>query len=199
MNFTTTLLANDPHAVRDALVLLLPRREALRLFQECGGSAARALELARVRGGRAWERFRAAQELHERALLEIVARGPSLCAPGQVAAFLTRTFATLPHEVFSVLFLDTRNRLIGMRELFRGTIDGASVYPREVVREAIAHNAAAVLFAHNHPSGVAEPSHADELITQRLKEALALVDIRVLDHFIVAGTSCRSFAERGLL
>ncbi|MGB5209269.1 MAG: JAB domain-containing protein, partial [Gammaproteobacteria bacterium] len=94
---------------------------------------------------------------------------------------------------------DNRNRLIGLEELFRGTIDGASVYPREVVRQALAHNAAAVILAHNHPSGVAEPSQADEAITRRLKNALALVDIRVLDHLVIGDGEAVSFAERGLL
>jgi DNA repair protein RadC len=97
------------------------------------------------------------------------------------------------------LYLDNRNRVITCQELFRGTIDGASVYPREVVKEALAHNAAAVILVHNHPSGVAEPSQADELITRRLKQALSLVDIRVLDHVIVGDGACESFAERGLL
>ena len=97
------------------------------------------------------------------------------------------------------LHLDTRHRLIAFEELFRGTIDGASVHPREVVKQALARNAAAVILAHNHPSGVAEPSHADELITARLREALALVDIRVLDHCIVGDNGCLSFCERGLL
>ncbi len=104
-----------------------------------------------------------------------------------------------PHELFCCLHLDNRHRLIAFEELFRGTIDGASVHPREVVKQALARNAAAMILAHNHPSGVAEPSRADELITRRLREALALVDIPVLDHLIVAGNSCVSLAERGLL
>jgi DNA repair protein RadC len=101
--------------------------------------------------------------------------------------------------VFACLFLDNRHRVIEYRELFNGTIDGASVHPREVVRQALTANAAAVIFAHNHPSGVAEPSRADELLTRRLKEALALVDIRVLDHLVVGDGDAVSFAERGLL
>jgi len=104
-----------------------------------------------------------------------------------------------PFEVFCCLYLDNRHRLIAFEELFRGTIDGAAVYPREVVRQAMLHNAAALIVAHNHPSGIAEPSHADALITQRLREALALVDIRLLDHLIVAGPATLSLAERGLL
>jgi DNA repair protein RadC len=105
----------------------------------------------------------------------------------------------LEHEVFIILLLDSQNRLIEAQELFRGTLIQTSVYPREVVKSTLARNAAAVVFAHNHPSGVAEPSRADELLTQSLKQALALVDVRVLDHFVVAGTSTVSFAERGLI
>ena len=101
--------------------------------------------------------------------------------------------------MFCGLYLDNRHRLIAFQELFRGTIDGASVHPREVVREGLAHNAAAIILAHNHPSGVAEPSQADELITRRLADALALVDIRLLDHLIIAGPQTVSFAERGML
>ena len=106
--------------------------------------------------------------------------------------------ADLEHEVFACLFLDNQHRVIKFEELFRGTIDGASVYPREVVKAALACNAAAVMFCHNHPSGVAEPSEADKFITQRLKQAFGLIDIRVLDHFIV-GQEVYSFAEHGLL
>ena len=109
------------------------------------------------------------------------------------------TLQALPHEVFVALFLDAQNRVIGIEELFRGTLTQTSVYPREVVKRALHHNAAALIFAHNHPSGVAEPSRADEALTQALKQALALIDVRVLDHFIVAGSGVLSFAERGLL
>ncbi len=105
----------------------------------------------------------------------------------------------LAHEVFCCLYLDNRNRVISFDELFRGTIDGAAVYAREVVKQALARNATAVILAHNHPSGMAEPSLADELMTRRLREALALVDIRVLDHLVVGDSDCFSFAERGLL
>lgn len=126
------------------------------------------------------------------------ARGTAITSPEQTKEFLTLHLGPLQHEVFACLFLDSRHRVIAYRELFRGTIDGASVHPREVVREAMRTNAAAVIFAHNHPSGEAEPSQADLRITQQLKDALALVDVRVLDHFIV-GSDIVSFAERGLL
>ena len=125
--------------------------------------------------------------------------GPLLTNPQAVRDYLRLRIANLEHEVFVVLFLDAQHRLIACEEMFRGTLAQTSVYPREVVKAALKHNAAAVIFAHNHPSGVAEPSRADELLAQSLKEALALVDCKVLDHFVVGGTSIISFAERGLL
>ena len=128
-----------------------------------------------------------------------VRRGTSMTSPQLVRDFLRTKLAELPHEVFVALLLDSQNRLIQYVELFRGTLAQTSVYPREVVKAALAHNAAAMIPAHNHPSGVAEPSRADELLTQSLKQALALVDVRVLDHFVVAGADTVSFAERGLL
>ena len=126
-------------------------------------------------------------------------RGVSLGSPSDVKAYLTAKLAGLEHEVFAVLFLDNRNRLIEYVEMFRGSIDGASVHPREVVKEALRLNAAAVIFAHPHPSGSLTPSRADEAITCQLKEALALIDVRTLDHIVVAGNATVSLAERGLL
>lgn len=123
---------------------------------------------------------------------------PSLTSPQSSKDFVKLQLARYEHEVFACLWMDNRNRVINFNKLFRGTIDGASVYPREVVKAALKHNAAAVIFAHNHPSGVAVPSHADEQITKRLKDALALIDVRVLDHLVV-GDEVISFAERGLL
>jgi len=123
---------------------------------------------------------------------------PSLTSPNDSRDYVKLQLAEYEHEVFAILFLDQRHHVIAFEELFRGTIDGASVYPREVVKEAIRHNAAAVIFAHNHPSGVAEPSLSDEKITTRLKSALELIDVRVLDHLIV-GEEVVSFAERGLI
>jgi DNA repair protein RadC len=128
-----------------------------------------------------------------------IRKGTVFDSPKATADYLTARLAEREHEVFTLIYLDNRHRLIACQELFRGTIDGASVHPREVVKEALRHNAAAVILCHNHPSGIAEPSHADELITQRLREALALVDIRVLDHLIGAGGDTLSFAERGLI
>src|SRR6185437_15585904 len=121
--------------------------------------------------------------------------GPALDSPTTTQGFLRARLRDSPHELFCCLHLDNRHRLIAFDELFRGTIDGASVHPREVVKQALARNAAVIL-AHNHPSGIAEASQADRLITQRLREALQLVDIRVLDHLIVADNTCLSFAER---
>ncbi|MEX7575511.1 RadC family protein [Pseudomonas aeruginosa] len=126
-------------------------------------------------------------------------RGASFTSPVAVKEYLCAKLAGFEHEVFAVLFLDTQHRLIEYSELFRGTIDSASVYPREVLKEALRLNAAAVIISHNHPSGNPEPSEADKTLTQRLREALALVDVRTLDHIIVAGGSTISFAERGLI
>lgn len=141
----------------------------------------------------------AAKELVSRALSAQMQCGIFLSAPAAVCDYLKLNMRGLLYEVFQVLFLDTQNRLLASEEMFRGTLTQASVYPREVVRHALDHNAAAIIFAHNHPSGLAEPSRADEVLTRNLKQALALVDVKVLDHFIVAGEQCLSFAERGLL
>ena len=126
-------------------------------------------------------------------------RGTALTDPSMTKEYLTTSLTTYEQEVFVVIFLDNRHRIISKEEMFRGTIDGASVYPREVVKAALRYNAAAVIVSHNHPSGICEPSHCDEALTKRLKEALSLVDVRLLDHFICAGGECMSFAERGLL
>jgi DNA repair protein RadC len=143
--------------------------------------------------------LQASLELARRHYQELMRSGSALANPRATREFLRVRLRDLPHEVFCCVFLDNRHRVIAFEELFRGTIDGASVHPREVVKQALARNAAAVILAHNHPSGLAEPSQADELITRRLKEALALVDIRVLDHLVVGDGVCESFAERGLL
>ena len=122
-----------------------------------------------------------------------------LSSPQAVSDFLRIKLGTLEHEVFAVIHLDAQHRVIEYVEMFRGTVSQTSVYPREVVKESLARNSAALILVHNHPSGVAEPSRADEMLTQTLKSALALVDVRVLDHLVVAGASILSFAERGLL
>jgi len=123
----------------------------------------------------------------------------ALTSPQVVRDFLRIKLGTLEHEVFAIIYLDAQNRVIDYVEMFRGTVSQTSVYPREVVKESLARNSAALILVHNHPSGVAEPSRADEMLTQTLKSALALVDVQVLDHLVVAGASILSFAERGLL
>jgi len=125
--------------------------------------------------------------------------GAAFTATRSVRDFLTLNLAGYDHEVFSVLWLDTQHRLIEAEHLFAGTLSQASVYPREVIKRALHHNAAAAIFAHNHPSGCAKPSQADRLLTNVLKQALGLVDVRVLDHFVIAGRDTTSFAEKGLL
>jgi DNA repair protein RadC len=143
--------------------------------------------------------LQAALELARRALREEMSSRDALSSPGAVRDYLRLSLSGREHEVFVALLLDAQHRVIACEELFRGTLTQTSVYPREVVKCALRHNAAAVIFAHNHPSGVAEPSHADEILTRSLRAALTLVDIQVLDHFIVAGSRTMSFAERGLL
>ncbi len=143
--------------------------------------------------------LQAAVEIARRQLAETLRTGPSLASPRATRDFLIAQLRDLEHEVFCCLYLDNRHRLIHFEPLFRGTIDGANVHPREVVKQALLWNSAAVIVAHNHPSGIAEPSQADELITRRVKEALALVDIRLLDHIIVGDGASVSLAERGLM
>ena len=145
-----------------------------------------------------YAQLQAVLEMARRYLFESIHRGDVLTSPDATRQFLSERMRDYSHEVFAALFLDQRHRVICFEELFNGTIDGASVYPREVVKKALQHNSAAIIFAHNHPSGVAEPSSSDISITKRLKDALALIDVRVLDHFVV-GDNVVSFAERGLL
>lgn len=143
--------------------------------------------------------LQAALEIARRFFAETSARGMTLTRPEQARELLVARLRDRPQEIFAVVFLDNRHRMLHYGELFRGTIDGAAVHPREVVREALERGAAAVILAHNHPSGVAEPSAADQAITRRLREALALVDVRVLDHIVVGDGETVSFSERGLL
>ncbi len=164
--------------------------------------AATASEFAEIpgMGSAKYAQLQAVLELARRALREEISAGDALSSPRAVRDWLRLTLAALPHEVFMVLLLDAQNRLVAAEELFRGTLTQTSVHPREVVKLALSHNAAGAVLAHNHPSGVAEPSRADEALTQALKQALALVDVKLLDHFIVAGgTEPLSFAARGLL
>ncbi len=156
----------------------------------------------RVRDSRGRYRPASSEEIFaaaRQAIEQKHARGTAMTSPQMVREYLQAQLCGFPHEVFSMMLLDSQHRLVEYIELFRGTIDGASVYPREVVKETLARNAAAVIFAHNHPSGVAEPSAADRSLTQRLRDALALVDVRVLDHIVVGGTQTVAFSERGWL
>ncbi len=143
--------------------------------------------------------LRAIPELARRYFEQALPPGQPIRSPADTEAFLLARLRDLPHELFCCIYLDNRHRIIAFEELFRGTIDGTSVYPREVVKQALAANAAAVILAHNHPSGVAEPSQADERITRRLKSALELVDIRLLDHLVIGDGTSTSLASRGLL
>lgn len=206
------LLARGAAALTDAELLAiflrtgLPGRTAVDLAREALGRfgglrgllRAPARELAGVRGlGQAkYAQLQAALEIGRRHLAEAVAGRDALKDPSAVRRLLQARLRDREHETFAALFLDNQHRVIAFDELSQGTIDGASVYPREVIKAALRHGAAAVIFAHNHPSGVAEPSAADRSLTERLKAALAQVDIRVLDHFVV-GEQVVSFAERG--
>ncbi len=143
--------------------------------------------------------LRAAYELARRALEETARTGDALGSPQAVRRYLQFSLAHRPHEIFVAVWLDAQHRVLKMQELFAGTLTQTSVYPREVVKDALRHNAAAVIFAHNHPSGLAEPSQADQLLTETLKRALDLVDVKVLDHFVVGRGATISFAERGML
>lgn len=206
------LLARGAAALTDAELLAiflrtgLPGRTAVDLAREALGRfgglrgllRAPARELAGVRGlGQAkYAQLQAALEIGRRHLAEAMTGRDALKDPSAVRRLLQARLRDREHETFAALFLDNQHRVIAFDELSQGTIDGASVYPREVIKAALRHGAAAVIFAHNHPSGVAEPSAADRSLTERLKAALAQVDIRVLDHFVV-GEQVVSFAERG--
>lgn len=178
----------------DLLAKLIGVRQARKLYK-----GALTPLFAKANDHDAPEQCAVARELVRRWLGEELKRECVLNAPSAVRDCLQIHFAGREHESFVAMFLDTNHRLIALDELFRGTLSQTSVYPREVVKAALHHNAAAVIFAHNHPSGVAEPSKADEHLTTTLKKALALVDVRVLDHFIVAAGGVLSFAERGML
>lgn len=163
--------------------------------------AANEKEFCEIHGmGRAkFVQLQAVQEMARRALREELMVGDAINSPRAVREFLQMMLRGRGQEVFVVLFLDAQHRVVASEELFHGTLTQTSVYPREVVKRALFFNAAAVIFAHNHPSGLAEPSHADQLLTEALKQALSLVDVKVLDHFIIAGAAALSFAESGLL
>ena len=207
------LLLKGPSALSDA--------ELLAIFLRTGTAGQSAVDLARTLvskygnlrtlfnaeqkefcstrglGSAKYAQLQAVLELSRRHLFEKIDRNQALSNPADAKSYLSAQLAHYSYEVFCCLFLDTQHRTICFEELFRGTIDGASVHPREVVRRVLHHNAAAVIFAHNHPSGVAEPSQADRRITERLREALLLIDVKVLDHFVIGHNETASFSERG--
>jgi len=209
------LLLRGPAALSDAELLAIFLRTGIvgktavdlarELLDEHGGLRAlldadqKQFCRSKGMGAAKYVQLQATLEMGRRHLDERMRRGDALENPHDTRRFLSARLRDYPHEVFACLFLDNRHRVIQFEELFVGTIDGASVHPREVVKRALHHNAAAVILAHNHPSGIAEPSQADQHITRRLRDALALVDIRMLDHFVVGDGELTSFAERGLL
>jgi DNA repair protein RadC len=163
------------------------------------GASLKDFSAIRGLGSAKFAQLQAVMELARRAIEEQLSAGYTLSSPQAVKQYLRMVFRHMDHEAFYVLFLDVKNRLTASREMFRGTLTHTSVYPREVVKEALARNAASVMLAHNHPSGTPDPSEADLLLTRTLKQALGLVEIRVLDHFVVAGHQIHSFAEHGQL
>ena len=206
------LLAHGAAALSDAELLAvmlrngIPGKSAVDLGRELlerfkGVAGVFGADLTGVKGLGPAKRaqFEAAMELARRSLKDDMRSASALTSPGTVRDYLRLALAGREHEVFVCLWLDAQHRVIGCEESFRGTLTQTSVYPREIVKAGLKVNAAAVIFAHNHPSGAAQPSQADELLTRNLKEALALVDVKVLDHFIIAGRQVLSFAERGLL
>jgi DNA repair protein RadC len=210
------LLDKGPDALSDAeLVAIFLRtgvhgRSAIDLardaLERCGRSLSTLLAAERKRfnrlpgfGAAKYAQLHAVLEMSRRALRETIDRGSALSSPQSVRDYLRLKLHGKQHEVFVAVFLDAQNRVLEVEELFRGTLTQTSVFPREIVKRALHFNAAAVIFAHNHPSGVAEPSRADEALTQTLKHTLALVDVKVLDHFVVGGDAAMSFAERGLI
>jgi DNA repair protein RadC len=178
----------------DLLGQLIGPKTARRLYR---GNLGEIFDLA-ASGRRAHRKCLAAKELLRRALAEDLNRRDALTSPAAVRDYLRLWLRGYEYEAFVVLFLDSQNRVVAAEELFRGTLTQTSVYPREVLKAALRHNAASVILSHNHPSGVAEPSVQDQSLTRTLSEALALVDVKVLDHFVVAGATVLSFAERGL-
>lgn len=174
-------------------------RELLERFNGVGGILGADLSGVKGLGPAKRAQFEAALELARRSLKEELSAASALNSPAAVRDYLRLAIADREHEVFVCLWLDAQHRVLRVEELFRGTLTQTSVYPREIVKAGLRANAAAVIFAHNHPSGAAQPSQADELLTRNLKDALALVDVKVLDHFVVAGNQALSFAERGLL
>lgn len=193
------MTAGDRYAnlpTKDLLEKLLGVRQTRLHYR---GSLQALFTAADTEASLACDKLIVAREIVRRLMAEELRAGAALTSPGAVRDYLKLLLRDLPHEVFVCLWLDAQHRVMETQEAFRGTLTATAVYPREIVKAALAANAAAVIFAHNHPSGVAQPSQADELLTRNLREALSLVEVKVLDHFIVAGNQAISFAERGLL
>jgi DNA repair protein RadC len=208
------LLAQGAQALSDAELVAILLRTGVRgksavelardILKQCDGvtrtlEAGAELETIKGLGPAKRAQFAAAVELARRALQETLAVNTALTSPGAVRDYLRLKLAGRKEEAFICIWLDAQHRAVDFEVAFTGTLTQTSVYPREIVKKALARNAAAVIFAHNHPSGVAQPSQSDELLTRNLRDALALVEVKVLDHFIVAGNQAISFAERGLL
>ena len=209
------LLLRGPEALSDAELLAIFLRTGIKgmtavdlargLLNEFGSLRALLeadfdrIQHSRGLGVAKYAQLQASLEMARRHLAEVLRKGDAITSPTITRTYLTSRLRGYAHEVFACLFLDNQHRVIEYEELFRGIIDGASVYPREVVKRALGLNTAAVIFAHNHPSGIAEHSEADKHITQRLKQALNLIDVRVLDHFIIGEGAAFSFAEHGLI
>jgi DNA repair protein RadC len=209
------LLLRGPHALSDAELLAIFIQNGIKgktavdiareILGQCGSLqgllAASREQFCAIAGlgDATYVLLQAVVELGQRRLYERIEKVSVLNNPHDTNIYLASRLRDYEHEVFACLFLDNRHRILRYEELFRGTIDGASVHPREVAKQALHYNAAAVIFAHNHPSGIAEPSKQDEYITRRLKQSLALFDIRVLDHVVVGNGESVSFAERGLI
>ena len=209
------LIAKGPEALSDAELVAILFHTGMRgrsavdiardALSRCGSLSALlsaeydTLLLIPGLGDAKYAQVQAVLEMSRRALRETIDRGAALNSPQAVRDYLRLKLQGKQHEVFVAVFLDAQNRVLSVEEMFRGTLTQTSVFPREIVKRALHHNAAAIIFAHNHPSGVAEPSRADEALTQTLKHTLALVDVKVLDHFVVGGDAAMSFAERGLL
>jgi DNA repair protein RadC len=208
------LLAQGAQALSDAELVAILLRTGVRgksavelardILKQCDGvtrtlEAGAELETIKGLGPAKRAQFAAAVELARRALQETLAANTALTSPGAVRDYLRLKLAGRKEEAFICIWLDAQHRAVDFEVAFTGTLTQTSVYPREIVKKALARNAAAVIFAHNHPSGVAQPSQSDELLTRNLRDALALVEVKVLDHFIVAGNQAISFAERGLL
>lgn len=199
MSFDPVIYPKDTAAIETQARVLFGRR-ADQILTRYGHSARALIEASRTQAGTGWARLRAAQALHEHALLETMAPNEMLTSPRLAKEFLSRRIGPISYEIFGMIWLTTRSKVLCVSEMFRGTVDGASVHPREIVKEALRIPACAAAIAfHQHPAAVAEPSHADEMITTKIRESLSAIDVRLQDHVIIGGNTLVSLAERGLI